>query len=40
MNDNNFPAAGGRSATEPDRNEYVEITLPDRLRVDRRLLPR
>jgi hypothetical protein len=39
MNDNNFPAAGGRSTTEPDQNEYVEITLPDRLRVDRRLLP-
>ena len=40
MNDNNFPAAGGRSATEPDRNEYVEITLAEPLRVDHRLLPR
>jgi hypothetical protein len=39
MNDNNFPAAGGRSATEPDANEYVEITLPRPLRVDHRLLP-
>lgn len=40
MNDNNFPAAGGRSTTTPDQNEYVEITLPEPLRVDRRLLPR
>lgn len=40
MNDNNFPAAGGRSATTPDQNEYVEITLPEPLRVDRRLLSR
>jgi hypothetical protein len=40
MNDNNFPAAGGRSATTPDQNEYIEITLPEPLRVDRRLLPR
>ena len=39
MNDNNFPAAGGRSTTEPDHNEYVEITLAEPLRVDRRLLP-
>ncbi|WP_310528855.1 esterase-like activity of phytase family protein [Nocardioides sp.] len=39
MNDNNFPAAGGRSSTEPDQNEYLEITLPRPLRVDRRLLP-
>jgi len=40
MNDNNFPAAGGRSATEPDENEYIEITLAEPLRVDRRVLPR
>ena len=40
MNDNNFPATGGRSASEPDRNEYVEITLAEPLRVDERLLPR
>ncbi|GAA5119290.1 esterase-like activity of phytase family protein [Alloalcanivorax gelatiniphagus] len=40
MNDNNFPAAGGRSTTEPDPNEYVEITLAKPLRVDHRLLPR
>ena len=39
MNDNNFPAAGGRSATQPDRNEYIEITLAEPLRVDHRLLP-
>ena len=39
MNDNNFPATGGRSTTEPDANEYVEITLPRPIRVDHRLLP-
>lgn len=39
MNDNNFPAAGGRSATTPDQNEYIEITLPEPLRVSRSLLP-
>ncbi|WP_336276132.1 esterase-like activity of phytase family protein [Nocardioides sp. B-3] len=39
MNDNNFPAFGGRSATEPDQNEYLEITLAEPLDVDQRLLP-
>lgn len=39
MNDNNFPAIGGRSTTEPDQNEYVEITLAEPLKVDHRLLP-
>ena len=39
MNDNNFPAAGGRSTSVPDQNEYIEITLPEKLRVDRTLLP-
>ena len=39
MNDNNFPATGGRSGTEPDRNEYIEVTLAQPLRVDARLLP-
>ena len=39
MNDNNFPAAGGRSVTTPDQNEYIEITLPEPLRVSRSLLP-
>ena len=39
MNDNNFPAFGGRSTTEPDQNEYLEITLADPLKVDHRLLP-
>ncbi|PRY52951.1 hypothetical protein BCF74_12922 [Knoellia remsis] len=38
MNDNNFPATGGRSATIPDQNEYVEIRLGAPLQVDRRLL--
>jgi len=40
MNDNNFPAAGGRSATAPDVNEYLEIRLPQALEVSRSLLPR
>ncbi|MFQ6171691.1 esterase-like activity of phytase family protein [Oryzobacter sp. R7] len=39
MNDNNFPAAGGRSATEPDVNEYLEIRLPRALDVAPSLLP-
>lgn len=39
MNDNNFPATGGRSATEPDQNEYLEIRLPRRLDVATSLLP-
>lgn len=39
MNDNNFPAMGGRSSTQPDPNEYVEITLAEPLKVDHRLLP-
>ncbi|WP_353951370.1 esterase-like activity of phytase family protein [Knoellia sp. S7-12] len=38
MNDNNFPAAGGRSTTEPDRNEFVLIRLGSALQVDHRLL--
>ena len=38
MNDNNFPAAGGRSTTDPDRNEFVLIRLGAALQVDHRLL--
>lgn len=38
MNDNNFPGTGGRSTTEPDNNEYIEIRLDQPLDVDRRLL--
>ncbi len=40
MNDNNFPAAGGRSTTAPDVNEYLEIRLPRPLKVSPSLLPR
>lgn len=40
MNDNNFPATGGRGADVPDANEYIEITLGDPLEVDKRLLAR
>jgi hypothetical protein len=39
MNDNNFPGTGGRSATQPDENEYLEISLDQPLEIDRRLLP-
>jgi hypothetical protein len=39
MNDNNFPGTGGRSRTQPDENEYIEIRLDQPLRIDRRLLP-
>ncbi len=38
MNDNNFPGTGGRSATQPDENEYLEIGLDQPLRIDRQLL--
>lgn len=40
LNDNNYPAAGGRGADVKDVNEYLEIDLPRRLDVDRRLLAR
>lgn len=39
MNDNNFPGTGGRSATRPDNNEYIEVSLDQPLKIDRRLLP-
>ncbi len=38
LNDNNYPGAGGRGAGVKDVNEYLEIDLPRRLDVDRRLL--
>ncbi len=38
MNDNNFPATGGRSVTVPDQNEYIELKLPTPLKVATRLL--
>ncbi len=38
MNDNNFPAAGGRSETRPDQNEFLAIRLDSPLDVDGRLL--
>jgi hypothetical protein len=40
MNDNNFPGTGGRSTTQPDQNEYIEIGLDQPLKIDHRLLPR
>lgn len=40
MNDNNFPATGGRGPDVTDANEYLEITLAEPLRVDTRLLAR
>ncbi|GMA41418.1 esterase-like activity of phytase family protein [Mobilicoccus caccae] len=38
MNDNNFPAMGGRGPKVPDENEYIELGLPTPLEVDKRLL--
>lgn len=40
MNDNNFPAAGGRGPAVTDVNEYLEIRLDQPLKVHPRLLPR
>lgn len=40
LNDNNYPGAGGRGAGVKDVNEYLEIDLPTKLDVDRRLLAR
>ena len=39
MNDNNFPATGGRGSDVPDVNEHLVIRLDAPLKVDRRLLP-
>lgn len=39
LNDNNYPATGGRGAGVKDVNEYLEIDLGRTLRVDERLLP-
>ncbi|XVX20114.1 esterase-like activity of phytase family protein [Actinomycetota bacterium] len=39
MNDNNFPAMGGRGPAVVDQNEYLEIRLATPLQVDHRLLP-
>lgn len=39
MNDNNFPNTGGRSATAPDPDEYIEIRVDQPLDIDARLLP-
>jgi hypothetical protein len=40
LNDNNYPGTGGRGADVKDVNEYLEIDLPRRLDVDRRLIAR
>ena len=39
LNDNNYPATGGRGTGVKDVNEYLEIDLGGTLRVDRRVLP-
>lgn len=39
LNDNNYPATGGRGATVKDVTEFLRIRLPERLDVDHRLLP-
>lgn len=38
LNDNNFPAAGGRATDVPDQNELILIRLDRPLDVDRRIL--
>ncbi|MDO5627880.1 MAG: esterase-like activity of phytase family protein [Mobilicoccus sp.] len=38
MNDNNFPAMGGRGPEIPDENEYIALHLDTPLKVDERLL--
>ena len=40
LNDNNFPASGGRSTTAPDENELILIRLDEPLDVARGILPR
>ena len=40
MNDNNFPATGGRGVDVPDVNELLHIRLDEPLNVHPRLLPR
>ncbi|GAB47311.1 esterase-like activity of phytase family protein, partial [Mobilicoccus pelagius] len=37
MNDNNYPATGGRGKGVADQNEYIEIRLPRSLHADPRL---
>jgi hypothetical protein len=39
LNDNNYPATGGRGADVADVNELITIDLARPLDVDRRLLP-
>ncbi|WP_207208143.1 esterase-like activity of phytase family protein [Nocardioides glacieisoli] len=39
MNDNNFPATGGRGGDVADVNEYLQIRLAQTIRVHPRLLP-
>jgi hypothetical protein len=40
LNDNNYPGTGGRGTGVKDVDEYLEIDLPKKLDVDRRLLAR
>jgi len=40
LNDNNFPFSSGRTAGQPDNDEFITIRLTDRLHADRRILPR
>jgi hypothetical protein len=38
LNDNNFPFSSGRTAGQPDNNEFIVLGLAGRLDVDRRIL--
>ena len=39
LNDNNYPATGGRGADVKDVNEFLTIDLAEPLAVDHRVLP-
>jgi hypothetical protein len=38
LNDNNFPFSSGRTAGQPDNNEFIVIRLSHKLGADRRVL--
>jgi hypothetical protein len=38
VNDNNFPFSNGRTAGQPDNNEFITIRLADNLHADKRFL--
>jgi hypothetical protein len=38
VNDNNFPFSNGRTAGQPDNDEFITIRLTDNLHADQRFL--